>query len=55
MTPEKLRYAQSLMAGRNRSIPDICREFRDIHTSTLYHYLHANESLKDPGRRLLSP
>ena len=26
MTPEKLRYAQNLMADRTRSIPDICRE-----------------------------
>ena len=52
MTPEKLRYAQSLMADRDRSIPNICRELGDIPTSTLYHYLHANGSLKDPGRRL---
>ena len=55
MTPEKLRYAQNLMSDRTRSIPDICREFGDIPTSTLYHYLHADGALKDPGRRLLAP
>ena len=55
MTPEKLRYAQNLMSDRTRSIPDICRELGDLPTSTLYHYLHANEALKDPGRRLLTP
>ena len=26
MTPEKLRYAQYLMADQTRSIPAICRE-----------------------------
>ena len=55
MTPEKLRYAQNLMADRARSIPEICRELGDIPTSTLYHYLHADGTLKDPGRRLLNP
>ena len=55
MTPQKLRYAQSLMADRTRSIPDICRELGDMPSSTLYHYLHANGALKDPGRRLLAP
>ena len=33
MTPEKLRYAQSLMADRTRPIPDICRKLGDIPTS----------------------
>ena len=55
MTPEKLRYAQNLMSDRTRSIPDICRELGDLPTSTLYHYLHADGALKDPGRRLLAP
>ena len=55
MTPEKLRCAQNLMSDRTRSIPDICRELGDLPTSTLYHYLHANGALKDPGRRLLAP
>ena len=54
MTQEKLRYAQNLMADRTRSIPDICRELGDLPTSTLYHYLHADGTLKDPGRRLLA-
>ena len=53
MTPEKLRYAQNLMADQTRSIPDICRELGSIPTSTLYHYLHADGTLKEPGRRLL--
>ena len=53
MTPEKLRYAQSLMADRHRSIPEICRELGNIPTSTLYHYLHADGTLKRPGQRLL--
>lgn len=54
MTPEKLRYAQSLMADRDRSIPEICRELGDIPTSTLYHYLAADGTLKRPGQRLLA-
>ena len=53
MTPEKLCYAQNLMADQTRSIPDICRELGSIPTSTLYHYLHADGTLKEPGRRLL--
>ena len=54
MTPEKLRYAQSLMADRTRSIPDICRELGDLPSSTLYHYLHADGTLKGPGQQLLA-
>ena len=53
MTAEKLRFAQSLMADRDRSIPEICRELGDLPTSTLYHYLHADGTLKHPGLRLL--
>ena len=53
MTPEKLRHAQHLMADRGRSIPAICRELGDLPASTLYHYLHADGSLKAPGRALL--
>ena len=53
MTPEKLRYARNLMSDRKRSIPDICRELGDLPASTLYHYLHADGTLKDPARRLL--
>lgn len=53
MTVEKLRYAQHLMADRTRSIPDICREIGNLPTSTLYHYLHADGTLKDPGQQLL--
>ena len=54
MTAEKLRYAQSLMADRHRSIPEICRELGDLPTSTVYHYLHADGTLKRPGQRLLA-
>ena len=54
MTPEKLRYAQSLMVDRDRSIPEICHELGDIPTSTLYHYLAADGTLKRPGQRLLA-
>ena len=54
MTPEKLRYAQSLMADRTRSIPEICRELGDLPSSTLYHYLYSNGTLKTPGQRLLA-
>ena len=53
MTVDKLRYARHLMADRTRAIPDICRELDDMPSSTLYHYLHADGTLKDPGRRLL--
>ena len=55
MTPEKLRYAQNLMADQTRSIPAICRELGDLPTSTLYHYLYADGTLKDSGTRLLAP
>jgi len=48
MTPERLRFAQHLMADKSRTIPQICRELGDIPSSTLYHYLHADGSLKDP-------
>ena len=54
MTAEKLRYAQSLMADRDRSIPEICRELGNLPTSTLYHYVHADGTLKHPGQRLLA-
>ena len=54
MTPEKLRYAQHLMADQSRSIPEICGELGDIASSTLYHYVHAGGTLKPPGRRLLN-
>ncbi len=55
MTADKLRYARHLMADRTRSIPDICRELGDIPSSTLYHYLHANGALKEPGQKLIDP
>ncbi len=53
MTPDKLRYARHLMADSTRSIPDICKELGGIRPSTLYHYLHADGSLKTSGRDLL--
>ena len=53
MTSEKLRFARNLMADQTRSIPDICREFGGIPASTPYHYLHADGTFKEPGRRLL--
>lgn len=53
MTADKLRYARHLMADRARSIPEICRELGDIPSSTLYHYLHADGTLKKPGEKLL--
>ena len=53
MTPDKLRYAKHLMADSARSIPDICRELGGIRPSTLYHYLHADGSLKTSGRDLM--
>lgn len=53
MTAERLRYAQQLMADRERSIPAICRELGGVPASTLYHYLHADGTLKAPGTELL--
>ncbi len=41
------------MADSSRSIPSICRELGDVPASTLYHYLHADGTLKGPGVRLL--
>jgi DNA invertase Pin-like site-specific DNA recombinase len=55
MTPERLRRAQQLMADRTRSIPSICRDLGNLPTSTLYHYLHPDGALKEPGRKLLAP
>ena len=37
MTPERLRYAQHLMADQTRSIPAICHELGNLPTSTLFH------------------
>ncbi len=54
MTPERLRYAQHLMGDRERSIPAICRELGGIPASTLYHYMHADGTLKAPGIALLN-
>ena len=53
MTAARLRFAQSLMADRTRSIPSVCRELGDISSSTLYHYVHADGTLKKPGLLLL--
>lgn len=53
MTPERLRYAQHPMADKARSVPSICRELGGVPASTLYHYLHADGTLKAPGLRLL--
>lgn len=53
MTPDKLRYATHLMADSTRSIPEICKELGGIRPSTLYHYVHADGSLKVSGRNLL--
>lgn len=53
MTPERLRFAHP-MADKTRTIPQICRELGDIPSSTLYHYVHADGTLKDPGQRLLA-
>lgn len=53
MTPERLRYAQHLMADTSRSVPSICRELGSVPASTLYHYLHADGTLKAPGIALL--
>jgi DNA invertase Pin-like site-specific DNA recombinase len=35
MTPERLRFAQHLMADKAKTIPQICRELGDIPSSTL--------------------
>lgn len=53
MTADKLRYAKHLMADRTRPIPEICKELGEIRPSTLYHYLHADGSLKSAGHDLL--
>ena len=54
MTVDKLKYAQHLMEDKSRSIPDICKELGDIPSSTLYHYVHADGKLKEPGIKLLA-
>ena len=53
MTAEKLRYAQHLMSDQTRGIPSICAELGGIPSSTLYHYVHADGTLKKPGLELL--
>lgn len=41
------------MADKARSIPVICGELGGLKPSTLYHYLHADGSLKTAGRELM--
>ena len=53
MTHERLRYAQHLRGEKTRSVPSICRELGGVPASTLYHYLHADGTLKAPGIALL--
>ena len=53
MTPERLHHARQLMADQARSIASICRDLGGMPASTLYHYLHADGSLKAPGHKLL--
>ena len=55
VTPQKLRYAQGLIADQRRSIPDICRELGDFPASALYHYLQAYGTFKRPDQWLLTP
>lgn len=55
MTADKLCYARHLMVDSTRSIPEICAELGAIRPSTLYHYLHADGTLKAAGRNLLEP
>ena len=55
MTADKLCYARHLMADSTRSIPEICAELGAIRPSTLYHYLHADGTLKTAGQALLGP
>lgn len=52
MTLERLRQAKRLMADQDRSIPAVRHELGDIPVSTLYHYFHADGSLKAPARKL---
>lgn len=52
MTADKLRYARHLMADRAQPIASICSELGGNRPSTLYHYLHADDTLKRPGRNL---
>jgi len=54
MTPERLRYAQHLMEDKSRSVPSVCHELGGVPASTLYHYLHADGTLKGPGIRLFA-
>jgi hypothetical protein len=49
----QIRSHSANLTAPSRSIPAVCRELGDIPSSTLYHYLHADGSLKEPGRKLL--
>lgn len=42
-----------LMSDSKRSIPEICAELGGIRPSTLYHYLHADGTLKSAGQKLI--
>lgn len=53
MSIDKLKYAQHLMTDRNRTMPGICKELGNMPSSPLDHYLHADGSLKEAGKRLL--
>ena len=37
------------MAKRTQAIPDIYRDLDEMPSNTLYHYLHADGTLKEPG------
>ena len=53
MSVEMLKDAQQLMEDKSRSIPDIRKDLGDMVSGTLYHYVHADGKLKEPGIKLL--
>jgi len=45
--------SQCREVAHSHRLPSICRELGGVPASTLYHYLHADGTLKAPGLKLL--
>jgi len=53
MTADKLPTRQAPDGRWSRSIPAVCVKLGGIPSSTLYNFVHADGSLKQPGLALL--
>jgi DNA invertase Pin-like site-specific DNA recombinase len=54
MTVDRLKYAQHLMADRNRSLAEISEELGGLPPKSIANYLYADGRLKPAGEKLLA-